>query len=316
MLRSFASLNRFRFFNKGVLAPPKPAQTMEWSIGIYTGDSPVTLTAPIDIKNPVLSRRDVFDRHADFVADPFMLEAKGAWYMFFEVMNCESDNGEIALATSVDGVTWCYQQIVLTEPFHLSYPYVFQWMDDYYMVPESFQARSVRLYRATQFPNQWSFVGTLLDGMACVDSSILHYNDTWWLFTSLGTPPYRADTLRLFHAERLMGPWLEHRKSPIVPLDLRMARPAGRVLVVNGRPIRYAQDCYPTYGSGVRAFEIDELTVLSYHENEIGQRPVLSGSGTGWNQSGMHHIDAHPKFGGGWMACVDGWFYRSNEAGE
>jgi hypothetical protein len=35
--------------------------------------------------------------------------------------------GEIGLATSEDGLKWDYKQVVLNEPFHLSYPYVFEW---------------------------------------------------------------------------------------------------------------------------------------------------------------------------------------------
>lgn len=50
----------------------------------------------------------------------------GRWYMFFEVMNQDSDRGEIGLALSDDGIHWEYSQIVLVEPFHLSYPHVFR----------------------------------------------------------------------------------------------------------------------------------------------------------------------------------------------
>ena len=40
--------------------------------------------------------------------------------------------------------------IVLAEPFHLSYPYVFEWQGSHYMIPESGAAKSVRLYRASE----------------------------------------------------------------------------------------------------------------------------------------------------------------------
>src|SRR5690348_9959234 len=96
-----------------------------WSIGIYAGGSPLGLGAPRNLRNPVLSREHVSDVPAVFVADPFMISARDAWYMFFEVLNWRTDKGEIGLATSEDGMAWHYQQIVLAEPFHLSYPYVF-----------------------------------------------------------------------------------------------------------------------------------------------------------------------------------------------
>ena len=41
----------------------------------------------------------------------------GRWYLFFEVMNQDSDRGEIGLALSDDGIHWEYSRIVLVEPF-------------------------------------------------------------------------------------------------------------------------------------------------------------------------------------------------------
>ena len=92
-----------------------------WSIAIYTGISPFDLQpAP-----PVLTKADITDIPAAFVADPFMLRRDHTWYMFFEVMNIETRLGEIGVATSNDALNWTYDRIVLREPFHLSYPHVF-----------------------------------------------------------------------------------------------------------------------------------------------------------------------------------------------
>ena len=135
-----------------------------WSIGIYTGDSPFQLHAPPQRHNPVLTRDAVSDIPAEFVADPFLVRGDGVWYMFFEVINRESGKGEIALAVSENCFDWRYQQRVLVEPFHLSYPYVFKWRDDYYMIPESLKGGAVRLYRALSFPASWSYVGPLFSG--------------------------------------------------------------------------------------------------------------------------------------------------------
>ena len=232
--------------------------------------------------------------------------------MFFEVMNSQVGRGEIGLAVSQDAVRWTYRQIVLREPFHLSYPYVFEWDNDFYMVPESHQANSVRLYKALDFPTRWSFLGDLLTGDGFADPSIFHFNDRWWLLTDLAGPPYYAGILRLFYAENLMGPWVEHAQSPVIDGNPHIARPAGRILVVDGRVIRYSQDCDPVYGSQVRAFEITKLTTTNYHEREVDTNPILTASGAGWNQSGMHHIDPHPVEGGKWMACVDGFSWQES----
>ena len=50
------------------------------------------------------------------------------------------------------------------------------------------------------------------------------------------------------------------------------------VLVDDGRIIRYTQDCYPVYGTKVRAFEVTEVTTMRYHEQALAARPVSTGN--------------------------------------
>ena len=238
-----------------------------------------------------------------------MIHVNGSWHMFFEVMNTTSGRGEIGLASSQDAIRWKYRQIVLREPFHLSYPYVFQWESAYYLIPESYEANSIRLYKAAVFPVQWTFVGDLISGDVFEDPSIFRFNDKWWLLADLAKPPYWAGTLRLFYADTLTGPWTEHPKSPLIDGDPHITRPGGRVLLWQGRPIRFTQDCSPVYGKQVQAFEITEMTTTTYQEKAVDVSPVLKGSGKGWNKSGMHHIDAHLVGENRWIACVDGWHW-------
>jgi hypothetical protein len=272
-----------------------------WSIGIYTGDSPFQLAS--HTPNPVLTHADVTDIQAEFVADPFMLRRHGRWHMFFEVMNRETGQGEIALAVSDDAFSWTYQQVVIKEPFHVSYPYVFEWQGECYMIPEALGAQAVCLYKADDFPTRWSMQQKLIGG-SHADPSIVRFAELWWMFTC--SAPYQHDVLRLFFARDLEGPWKEHPRSPIIRNDKCRARPAGRILQMKDRVIRFAQDCHPDYGTRVRAFEISELSRTRYTEVEHKTSPVLSPSGLGWNAKGMHHVDAHQQGNRKWIACVDG----------
>jgi hypothetical protein len=277
-------------------------EVTNWAIGIYEGDSPVALSSG-RAKNPVLSADDVTDAEATFVADPFIARENETWYMFLEVLNSTTDQGDIAYATSEDGRNWTYQQIVLDEPFHTTYPYVFEWQDEWYLVPETHMAEEIRLYRATDFPTEWSFAGVLLEG-AFSDPSLLRFDDKWWLFTS----PFEDSNhrLRLYYADELLGPWIEHPESPIVDWDANIARPGGRVLLHNGQIIRYAQDAVPRYGTQVYAFEITELTPTTYEEEQIGSEAIIAPGNYGWNARSMHHVDPHLTSDGQWIASVDG----------
>jgi hypothetical protein len=188
---------------------------------------------------------------------------------------------------------------VLAEPFHLSYPYVFKWEGEHYMVPESFEANAVRLYRAVDFPSSWSFVSNLLTGDQYVDSSVCRFAGLWWLFTSSRT----NDILRVFYNERLTGLWAEHPGSPVVRGDSRIARPAGRVLVFDDRVVRYTQDCMLEYGRQVRAFEITELTPSRYREHLVSENPITRSGGN--RPPRIHHIDPHRIGEREWIACAD-----------
>ena len=288
--------------------PPQPSrhigQPWIWSIGIYAGDSPLRLAPAPGSASPALCARDVTDIPARFIADPFMIRVDGLWHMFFEVMNDANDLGAISVAVSRDALNWQYKQVVLREPFHLSYPYVFQWNSDFYMVAETLGANAVRLYRAGKFPSEWTCVKDILPG-AQADPSIFFFDQRWWLFTC--PTPYQHDSLRLYSAADPLSTWTEHPSSPIITGNKSIARPGGRVLILDGHPVRFTQDCYPIYGKQVRAFAITELTATTYKEHELRESPVLTpAGGDAWNSSGMHHVDAHQLGTNKWIACVDG----------
>ena len=278
------------------------ARRSQWSINVWEGPSPLELRASPSRPNPVLTSRDVTDVRAEFVADPFMLQRDSRWYLFFEVMEARRQRGSIGVATSSDGQSWHYEKIVLREPFHLSYPYVFQKGSDIYMVPESAEAGSVRLYRAVRFPYEWALERILLYGLPYVDSSLFQYRDKWWMFTS--TP--ENNRLLLYFADALEGPWTQHPASPIVRRDPHIARPGGRVLVMGDRVLRFAQDDEPKYGIRVFAFEITQLDETTYREIPVGDGPVVAASGSGWNRDRMHTVDAHQLAPDRWIASVDG----------
>jgi hypothetical protein len=278
----------------------------DWAIAIYGGASPTELSPLAGAKNPILTAQDVTDVKADFVADPFMIRDNGIWYLFFELWNLDRDRGEIAVASSANAIDWTYQKMIIAEPFHLSYPTVFKWENDYYLIPESAEDNSVRLYKSTNFPTEWTYIKNLLTGRDFIDPSIFYYGDRWWLFAS----NLDQDILRLYYADNLMGDWVEHPQSPLIQDNKKISRPGGRVIVLPDKIIRYAQDCENVYGELVRAFDITELTPTIYREREVKDEPIVRASGTGWNKIGMHTVDPHCLEDGTWIACVDGYRYQ------
>ena len=274
-----------------------------YSIGRFEGKSPFMLKGLAAGDSQVISRETVGLTNVNFVADPFGLKVDGEWFLFYEVMECNSRKGKIYLSRSRDGINWSSGELILEEAFHLSYPQVFRHEDAYYMVPESYESGEIRLYKSYGFPYDWRLERVLLFE-SCVDSTLFYSDDRWWMFVC--DAPHDHNRLRLFFSNNLMGEWKEHPKSPIVNNDNRRSRPAGKLITYKDKLYRIAQDCGPHYGHSIKAFEIEILNKELYQEREIEGNPILSAGKEPWNRISMHHLDAHKIGEDRWIAFVDG----------
>jgi hypothetical protein len=235
------------------------------------------------------------------VADPFLLRRDGRLFLFFEAWRRRSGHGDVAWAEQDATGAFRFSGIALDEPFHLSYPFVFEHGGEVYLIPETRATREVRLYAARTFPGRFELRRVLLSGGRYADTSLVRWRGRFYLFTSSDN-----GTLELFHADALDGPYRPHPRSPVVSGDDCAARPGGRPAVWQDRLLRFAQCDRPVYGVSVRAFEVALLSPSGYAERPAGRDPLLAGSGSGWNASGMHHVDPLPDEHGV-LAAVDGW---------
>ena len=72
----------------------------------------------------------------------------------------------------------------------------------------------------------------------------------------------------LLHADRLEGPWVPHRLTP-VKIDIAGARPAGPLFKVGEALFRPGQDCSRTYGGGIAIHRVDVLNEDTYRETKV-----------------------------------------------
>lgn len=120
-----------------------------WSIGVFYGDSPFNLkpiedrdvwkdeSAAWPVANPVLTCATVSEAGypSNFVADPFIYIQDDIIYLFYETKNPVTMQGDIGVAKSTDkGATWEPLGIALDEGWHLSYPNVFDYNGQIYML--------------------------------------------------------------------------------------------------------------------------------------------------------------------------------------
>ena len=202
-----------------------------------------------------------------FWADPHVLQVEGRYYVFVEELVFASGKGRIAVI-EIDAVGQVSPaRVVLEEPHHLSYPFVFEHEGDHFMVPESSARGTVDLYRATSFPDRWELVEHLMTDIDAVDATLIHEGERWWCFASVtGHQGAGSGALNLYSSDRLEGgTWQLHPASPI-STDVVGARPAGAILRRNGRLYRPAQDGSGAYGRAIVLYEILKLSAADYRE--------------------------------------------------
>lgn len=207
-----------------------------------------------------------------FWADPFPVELNGAYFIFIEEYVYQCHKGHISVIEMDPLGKWKPPVKILERPYHLSYPFVFLWNDEYYMIPETQGAESIELYKCLEFPWSWKLDRVLIQGVSAVDTTLYHYGGKWWMFTSIKNKeePHNWNKLCLFFADCPVGPWHEHKKNPIIS-DARCARPAGRLFFHNGNVYRPAQDCSRRYGGAISIRRITRLDCAGYSEEETGR---------------------------------------------
>jgi hypothetical protein len=203
-------------------------------------------------------------------ADPFVVERGGRHYVFFEDFAVDDRKGRISVSElGADGMS--APQVALETAYHLSYPSVFEWDGEIYMLPETSANRTIELYRAVRFPDTWELARVLMDDVVAVDATLFRHDGLVWLFANMPVAGGKVDDeLSLFWSGSLFGEWTPHPRNPVVS-DVRCARPAGEIVRLGDRLIRPAQDGSGAYGSAVVFRQIDELTQHDYRESTVAR---------------------------------------------
>ena len=234
-------------------------------------------------------------------ADPFAIEKDGCYHIFAEEKIYATGRGRIICLTLDAQGQILSNQIVLERSYHLSYPFIFEFKDEIYMLPESAQNRTVELYRCTKFPNEWQFVKALMNDIYAVDATLFEHDGKWWMFVNVKeTGGSSLDALHLFYSDNpLADEWTPHPCNPVVK-DVRSARPAGRLFMRDGKLIRPSQDSSRRYGYALKFNRIVKLDDTEYEE-------VFD---SGFSPRGGKEIATHTFNQAGDMTVIDAVFRR------
>jgi hypothetical protein len=253
-----------------------------WSIGY--GESK-EYPKSINVKENAIYSIEKLKKQNDstvFLADPFFVKEKGVFYLFFEHKKTKT-NADVGLLTSIDGKNYKYSGTVLTQKFHLSYPQVFKYKSNFYMVPESKQANAVLLYKAYHFPYDWRVCDTLIANVQLKDPSI-------YVSDSLNIMVASDDKLNMYvyQADSLFGKWKLHKK-PIAMIGTE-ARAGGRFFADEKGLILPIQNCTVGYGYGLSLYRFcfkDE----SYTTERVSPFFLKGNKEIKEFNAGMHQLD-------------------------
>jgi len=232
-----------------------------------------------------------------FYADPFPISFQGRTFIFVEDFDHRGGKGIISAIPFGDAGQIGPAEPVLSEPWHLSYPYLFEHRGEVWMIPESSQSRKISLYRANPFPSRWTLDCDLIEDIDASDASLVQFEGKWWMFATVRDElGGLMDSLSLFCAEDLFGPWRPHPANPVL-IDAAGARQAGQFHLQDGRLWRPVQDCRDGYG---RALGLAEVTRLNEQDYAQVIRTVLRPD-RNWPGRRVHTLS---RFGQ--LECIDG----------
>lgn len=227
-----------------------------------------------------------------YYADPFLWQHAGADYLFIEDFDFRAGRATIA-AVKLAANGGAEVIPVLDPGVHVSFPFLFEFDGQSYMVPESCANGGVDVYRSTDFPGEWTLERRILDNVDATDSIIFPHTGKWWLITSLASPDsggnYRY--LAIFSSNNpVTGDWVAHpinQQGLLVDAVQGSGRNAGGILKVHGQLLRSVQNSRNYYGEGMAFAEIMQLDSETYVERPAHAPDELR---TIAEQQGVHHL--------------------------
>lgn len=236
-----------------------------------------------------------------FYADPFPLFRQGRDFLFFEDLDHKTEKGIISMVAFDEAGRPGPTVPVLEEPWHLSYPFLIERGGEVFMIPESSANREIALYRAVDFPLRWERHAVLVEGVEAADATIVEHGGVLYMFAVVrdGVGGY-SDTLAIWWAHDLFGPWTPHAKNPIL-VDDRTARPAGNFVRRDGALYRPVQDCRRAYGAALGFMKVTRLDREGFCQEGEG---AISG-GPRWPGRRLHTLNYNGR-----LEAIDGFTLR------
>lgn len=233
---------------------------MRWSVAfILTDWTTANLSKAMVITSP----------KGRFLADPFVIRYDDQSVIFVEDFHYSTDRGAISAIRLREDGSYEILPDVIKEEFHLSFPYIFNYKNELYMIPESNQSKTIRLYKCIHFPDIWEYQYNIMQDVSALDTLVFEHAGKWWLLSNIVPKDLEnhGSQLLAFTADNpLSKDWQPHRKNPIC-LSAELARNGGILRDQAGDLYRVRQkQGFHRYGVAFTIAKIKRLDIDNFEE--------------------------------------------------
>lgn len=204
-----------------------------------------------------------------FFADPFVVTRERRTVCYLEDYDYHKNTACISAVEIYQDDSYQILGPVIEEPFHMSFPYLLEFDGELYMIPETHQSKSIRLYKCIDYPLQWEYQKDIMSDCSAADTMIFPYNDKWWMLTNMATEGNsdQAAQLFAFYSDHpFSNRWHPHVLNPLI-FDSDLGRNAGLVYMQDNTPVRVRQkQDFNMYGDSFSIAKITDLSEDSYKE--------------------------------------------------
>ena len=234
----------------------------DWQIGISVSSIQSFLT------NDEIPRIKWLAQPKDVIwADPFGIQRDDKYYIFYEEYHKVKEYATINCMVLDANLEEIDRKVIIDEGTHSSFPLVFAYSGQYYMLPETFAAGKLVLYIAANFPYEWKQHKVLLN-IPCVDGIVFFRDSHWWLLYCKSTAKDGNSLFFIRKSVDLFGDW-EQCPEHTFHNGPYNSRPAGEVFEHNKELYRVTQNCTDSYGQSIVINKIIDLSDTGYKEEAV-----------------------------------------------
>lgn len=217
----------------------------------------------------------IADSKKYWYADPMLFHFGADTCLFMEAFEYKKQKGRIAYSKLLSDGTFSRPEIIIEEKYHMSFPVVFEWGTEIYIMPETSENKSLNLYRCIEFPYRWEKEEEFDIEAELVDAIIIDKSDYCLRILAAQTDiteplrtRFQVYTIEKQHDGCTIFPYTDYNEKQFFTYDTRNA---GCLFKVNGElrhPVQVSTEV--TYGVRVDVYHYRDVSQIHSKEFLLG----------------------------------------------